>query len=54
MGLVDLYCYLLLEVDDGLLSMVMLLKLVEQVVVDGVSYCLLMLYYLNGYYVNYK
>lgn len=54
MGLVDLHCHLLPEVDDGSPSMATSLKLAEQAVADGVSHCLLTPHHLNGHYVNHK
>ena len=48
MGLVDLHCHLLPEVDDGSPDMATSLKLAQEAVADGVSHCLLTPHHLNG------
>ena len=54
MGLIDLHCHLLPDLDDGSPDLETSLKLAQDAVNDGVSHAVVTPHHLNGRYVNHK
>lgn len=54
MVMVDLYCHLLLGIDNGSKDMDISLRLAREATENGITHALLTPHHMNGRYVNHK